>query len=44
MIYNKAKSKLKEYKHFLSFFSALNDGILKNPGSKFIPKGYIIEK
>ena len=28
------------YKHFLSFFLALNAGILKIPGNKYKPNGY----
>ena len=44
MFYNKANNPLNEYKHFLSFFSALKAGILKIPGNKFNPKGYNIDK
>ena len=29
---------------FLSFFAALKAGILKNPGIKFNPNGYAIDK
>ena len=32
------------YRHFLSLFLALNAEILKNPGNKFIPNGYNIDK
>ena len=35
---------LRIYKYFLSLFFALNTGILKNPGIKFKPNGYIIDK
>ena len=31
------------YKHELFFFSSLNAGNLKNPGIKYIPKGYTID-
>ena len=31
------------YKAFLSFLAALNAGILNNPGSRYIPSGYIID-
>ena len=32
------------YKHFLSLLGAFSAGILNNPGSKFNPKGYTIDK
>ena len=32
------------YKHSLSFWPAFNEGILKNPGTKFIKNGYIKDK
>ena len=35
---------LKYCKHSLSLFFALNAGILKNPGNKFNPIGYNIDK
>ena len=35
---------LKLYKHILSLFCALNDGILKIPGIKHNKNGYIIDK
>ena len=35
---------LRIYKYFLSLSFALNAGILKNPGSKFKPRGYIMDK
>ena len=43
-IYIKANNPLILYIHFLSFFGALKAGILKNPGNKFNPKGYTIDK
>ena len=42
-IYIIATNLLNLYKHFLSFFWALKAGILKHPGIKFNPKGYIID-
>ena len=42
--YIKAINLLVLYKHFLSFFTAFNAGILKIPGNKFNQNGYIIDK
>ena len=41
--YIKATIRLNVYKHFLSLFFALKAGILKIPGNKFNPNGYIID-
>ena len=42
--YIKATILLNLYKHFLSLLGDLKAGIRKNPGIKFNPKGYSIDK